>query len=258
MSAKESEYTPSNLPKAELFGVSQKPKIKQLSIIESKKEPSSKARLLASYSSTILGVTVTSPIEVLKTRLQVQHDKEHIHQKYTGIFHSFNKIWKQEGFWGMFRGYRASVVTTPVFHSIYFPIYERLRLHFSEKFGLEKSSLKVVFMSCGIAGTFSSILTNPMWMIRTRMQAEIFKSKGKPNYQNNYNTIFGSILRVYRNEGFLALYTGLTASLLNISHVLVYFPIYENSKVILKNYFEPERESLSSPFISLSVLFSKL
>lgn len=94
-------------------------------------------------------------------------------------------------------------------------------------------------------------------MIRTRMQAEIFRSQGKPNYQRKYRTILGSIHRVYRNEGFLSLYTGLAASMLNISHVLVYFPIYENLKLFLKNTFEPEKETLSSKFVSLSVLCSK-
>lgn len=225
--------------------------------VESKKEPSSRARLLSSYTATIFGVTATAPIDVLKTRLQVQHDKIVGKQIYTRIHHSFIKIYKDEGIKGMFKGYRATVVCTPVFHSLYFPLYEKLRLRFAEDFGLEKSSLKVVIFSCGIAGFASNLITNPMWMIRTRMQAEIFKSEGKPHYVRKYKSISGSIYRVYRKEGFFSLYTGLTASMLNISHVLIYFPIYENLKLFLKNLFEPEKESLSSKFVSLSVLISK-
>jgi len=89
------------------------------------------------------------------------------------------------------------------------------------------------------------------------MQTEIFKSERRFNYKNNYRTIFGSVYRVYTREGFFALFTGLAASLFNISHVLVYFPIYENSKVQLKKLFEPEKEHLSPHLISLSVIISK-
>lgn len=103
----------------------------------------------------------------------------------------------------------------------------------------------------------SNLITNPMWMIRTRMQAEIFRSSGQLNYQRKYKSISGSIYRVYKNEGFMSLYTGLAASMLNISHVLVYFPIYENMKKLLKNTFEPDKDHLSSKYVSLCVLLSK-
>ena len=89
------------------------------------------------------------------------------------------------------------------------------------------------------------------------MQAEIFRAKGNPYYVRNYKSISGSIYRVYQKEGFSSLYTGLAASMLNITHVLIFFPIYENIKLRLKSTFEPEQETLSSKFVSLSVLCSK-
>lgn len=153
---------------------------------------------------------------------------------YTRIHHSFIKIWQQEGMSGMFRGYKATLIWTPIFHSIYFPFYEKLRLYFAQKLDMEKSEFRVVFLSWGIAGLVSSVITNPMWMIRTRMQTEVFHSQGQVNYERKYKNILGSVQRVYMEEGFLTLYTGLVASLLNISHVLVYFPIYENLKLVLK------------------------
>jgi len=85
-----------------------------------------------------LGVTLTSPIEVLKTRLQVQHDKELKAEKYSHVIQSFKKIWRDEGIKGMFKGYRATVVTTPLFHALYFPFYEKLRLYFAEKLEADK------------------------------------------------------------------------------------------------------------------------
>lgn len=85
------------------------------------REPSSRARLISSYIATIAGVTVTSPIDVLKTRLQVQMDKPNLKEAYHRIPQAFVKMWRQEGIQGMFKGYRATVICTPIFHSIYFP-----------------------------------------------------------------------------------------------------------------------------------------
>ncbi|CAI2373782.1 unnamed protein product [Moneuplotes crassus] len=225
---------------------------------EGPREPSSKARLLASSLSTMVGVTLTSPIEVLKTRMQVQNDKQFKVEMYQKIRESFLKIWRQEGFAGMFKGYRATLICTPIFNSIYFPIYEKLRLTFAESYGQDKSSFSVVASSCSIAGLISSILTNPMWVVRTRMITEEFKAQGIPDYEIKYKGLYRSIRRVWMNEGFLTLYSGLMASFLNLSHVLVYFTIYERTKIVLKNNIEPDSSSLSSYLVSLSVIISKI
>lgn len=140
---------------------------------------------------------------------------------------------------------------------IYFPIYEKLRIDLSKSMNVDKSSTKVVLIAGGVSGFFSNLVTNPIWLIRTRMQAEIFRSLNQKNYELKYKSLWKSIYRVYKNEGFLSLYTGLAASMLNISHVLVYFPIYEKLKIYFKCKYEPREESLSSQYIFISVIISK-
>mmetsp|Transcript_17478 Transcript_17478/g.17237 ORF Transcript_17478/g.17237 Transcript_17478/m.17237 type:complete len:91 (+) Transcript_17478:529-801(+) len=90
------------------------------------------------------------------------------------------------------------------------------------------------------------------------MMAEVFKSQGNPNYEIKYKSLFGSLRHVCKKEGPLTLYTGLIASFLNLSHVLVYFTTYESLKVFLKREIEPEKPALSSYLISLSVVISKM
>lgn len=223
----------------------------QGSILPSKRveEPSYFKRLRASFMATVFGITFTSPLDVLKTRLQIQMDKGVSSIKYTSILNSFKTIWREEGIKGMFRGYKATVICTPIFHSIYFPIYERLRIKFANELELDKSNPKVVLMSVAGASSFSNLVTNPLWMIRVRMQAEIFRSQHQKNYERKYKGLFTSIYRVYRTEGFLALYTGFLASTLGICHCCVYFPTYEWTKVQFKQMFEKDKEKLSSKFI---------
>ena len=51
--------------------------------------------------------------------------------------------------------------------------------------------------------------------------------------------------------------SGLTASILGISHALIYFPLYEHWKMFFKKRFEPDSDKLSSRYVFLIAIFSK-
>lgn len=222
------------------------------------KEPSSTARFVSSLTATVCGVTVSSPFDVLRTRLQVQKSGNSADVIYLNIRQSFNKIFKSEGIKGFFRGYKATLMTTPVFHSVYFPLYESFRWKISQKLDLDKSSPKVVAMSSGSAGIIWNVITNPFWLVRTRMQAEVFRHSSQIHYSRKYKSIIGSVYKIYSNEGFFALYAGLSASILGLSHVWIYFPLYEALKSYFKTTYHWNDESLSSKFIVWSSISAKL
>jgi hypothetical protein len=54
------------------------------------------------------------------------------------------------------------------------------------------------------------------------------------------------------------LFAGLTASILGISHALIYFPLYEKSKLFFRKHFEPPgKDKLSNRYVFASAIFSK-
>jgi solute carrier family 25 (mitochondrial folate transporter), member 32 len=224
-------------PIAEAEQVVEAPSIK----IE-KKEPTSTARFLSSLFATTTAVTLSSPLDVLKTRLQVQNCKTTGDVLFQNLTQSFKRIYMKEGVKGFFRGYKTTIVTTPLFHSIYFPCYEKLRLTIASQYGLNKTDMKVVGVSSAISGILCNIITNPLWLVRTRMQAEIFRVSSQAHYSRKYKSVLGSIYKIYSREGFLALYTGLGASFLGISHVCIYFPLYEKMKIIFKTILGVEQQ----------------
>lgn len=73
-------------------------------------------------------------------------------------------------------GYSVSVFCIPLFHTLYFPLYENTKIFFKEKYGWKDNSFKLYSVSAGICGLLCNIATNPFWVVRTRMQAEIFRS----------------------------------------------------------------------------------
>lgn len=66
-------------------------------------------------------------------------------------------------------GYSISVFCIPLFHTIYFPLYEKTKLYFKDTYGWHDDSFKLYSISAGISGLFCNVVTNPFWVVRTRM-----------------------------------------------------------------------------------------
>lgn len=109
---------------------------------------------------------------------------------------NLQKVLHEEGLRGLYRGYSVSVFCIPLFHTIYFPLYERCKLYYKEKYGWKDDSFKLYSVSAGLSGLFCNVITNPFWVVRTRMQAEIFRSSSEIHYQRMYKGIFHSIVKI--------------------------------------------------------------
>jgi hypothetical protein len=103
----------------------------------------------------------------------------------------------------------VSLFCIPLFHTIYFPLYEKAKLYFKERNGWQDDSFKLYSVSAGISGFFCNVVTNPFWVVRTRMQAEIFRSSCQGHYERTYKGIFHSIIKIgteVRSDCFSLLY----------------------------------------------------
>lgn len=102
------------------------------------------------------------------------------------------------------------------------------------------------FWSSIVAGASSTIVTNPIWVIKTRLmsQSSSHKSNGhytslfpktgstptaRPTLQTpwHYRSTIDAARKMYTSEGITSFYSGLTPALLGLSHVAVQFPTYE-------------------------------
>jgi solute carrier family 25 (mitochondrial folate transporter), member 32 len=100
------------------------------------------------------------------------------------------------------------------------------------------------FWSSIIAGGSSTIVTNPIWVIKTRLmsqsatgynrQMSVFpRSSNTPTSRPtihspwHYNSTLDAARKMYSSEGVLSFYSGLTPALLGLTHVAVQFPAYE-------------------------------
>ena len=79
-------------------------------------------------------------------------------------------------------------------------------------------------LSAASAGLLSSCTTNPLWVIKTRMQLE--REKASPGLVNIVRTI-------YSERGLRGFWRGVSASAYGISETMMHFVIYEKLKLVL-------------------------
>lgn len=81
-------------------------------------------------------------------------------------------------------------------------------------------------VSSVIAGGTSTVVTNPIWVIKTRLMSQT-SGKGGQASPWHYKSTLDAVRQMWRTEGFRAFYSGLTPALLGLTHVAVQFPTYE-------------------------------
>jgi len=146
-------------------------------------------------------------------------------------------IVERDGVKGLFRGLGPTLATVPTFWGFYFPAYEAAKPRVSSLLShldVDPSSPfhqpATHLIGAVTAGAFADTITNPMWVVRTRMQTETFHRMVAKDFSSPPLTMRETISDLYRRGGVMVFWRGLTASLLGLSHVAVQFPVYEYLK----------------------------
>lgn len=205
---------------------------------------------------------VTCPLDVIKTKLQAQggfaaatRNKSHLtpaSQMYRGIFGTGSTIWREEGLRGMYRGLGPMLMGYLPTWAVYLTVYENTRDFYYEKCG---SWWIARCYSSLTAGACSTVLTNPIWVIKTRLMSQSSRSTtdGMMRAPWHYTSTLDAARKMYRTEGIRSFYSGMTPALLGLTHVAVQFPLYEWFKMKFTGYGMGEHPTDgSSHFIGIS------
>ena len=79
-------------------------------------------------------------------------------------------------------------------------------------------------LASSASGTLTAILTNPLWVVKTRMLSTPASSTGA------YPSMLRGLRAIYATEGLRGYFAGLTPALFGVSHGALYFGVYEKLK----------------------------
>eukprot|EP00891_Asterochloris_glomerata_P000283 jgi/Astpho2/283/Aster-02173 len=178
------------------------------------------------------GITAVfvSPLEVLKTRLQTQELKGP--DRYQGGFHIYGglqRIVRSEGVGGLYRGLGPQFMALFPNWAVYFTVYNRLKGTLGKRQSLPQPMVHM--LSAVGAGAATSVVTNPLWVAKTRLQTQHMANRpaGREIYRGTMHCMYS----IARREGVGALWSGMGASMVGLVHVAVQFPCYEKLKQLL-------------------------
>ncbi|KAI7890240.1 mitochondrial carrier domain-containing protein [Mucor mucedo] len=126
-----------------------------------------------------------------------------------------------EGIRGYFKGLGPNLVGVIPARAINFYTYGNGKKIFTE-LNHGKETAVVHLASAATAGIVTSTVTNPIWVIKTRLQLQ-----GK---QRLYSSSFDCGIQILKHEGIKGLYKGMSASYLGVAEGTIQWVMYENLK----------------------------
>jgi len=213
--------------------------------------------LLAGGVGGTAGAVATCPLEVLKTRMQSSSCASMFHHQlepqpgpsssncgvlqwggnHDGPNHKrwrnwqawrfvqlFRHIRQTEGMGAFFKGLGPNLIGVAPSRAIYFCTYAWCKGFFNDR--LPSDSAQVHILSAAGAGLSAATATNPIWLIKTRLQLD-------RGFGNTRLTLFQCIRKVYSESGARGFYKGVQASYLGICETIIHFVLYERLKMLL-------------------------
>ncbi|KAK7208573.1 mitochondrial carrier domain-containing protein [Myxozyma melibiosi] len=185
---------------------------------------------IAGATAGLISGVAVCPLDVVKTKLQAQGGflKNSVVdvQRYNGFIGTIRTIWKTEGVKGFYRGVVPITFGYLPTWMIYFSVYERCKEKLPALLGLENQPTVVHLVSALCAGGSSTTITNPIWVVKTRLMTQSADTAW------HYKGTIDAFRCMYKNEGLISFYAGLLPALLGLLHVAVQFPLYEKFKLM--------------------------
>lgn len=199
---------------------------------------------------------VVCPIEVVKVRMQLDQGKKGLanlkdipRRQYKGSWDCFKKIWKTEGFFGLYTGFSSTTFRDVSYSATYFSVYEPLKQFLKANLTPEPDpnspsssppgfSPLPIILSGGTSGALAWTAALPFDCAKTLIQQDSANAKKVTNW---------SILRRhYAEHGVRGFYSGWIPTILRAFAVsAIRFLTYESSLFTLNNFWKTKLEKAS-------------
>lgn len=165
--------------------------------------------------------------------------------KYRSMLDTFKTVYNSEnGFRGLYRGLVINSTASGTAWGFYFLIYNSLKSRHANKNANELTFLEYT-VDATLAGISTIIVTNPLFLIKTRMclqYSNVSNDSSKLKYKNSWEALKVLI----RQDGFFGLYKGILPGLFGTLNGTIQMVTYDLMKKWWLNHLK-RKQALSSP-----------
>ena len=163
-----------------------------------------------------LACVIVNPLELIRTKMQSQK------MAFGEVRKALEITVKSEGKVGLWKGVSASLMRDVPFSAIYWPCYEYLRP--------SEYNFSQICVAGAVAGSVASAATNPMDVIKTRIQIQL----GENGVKMSNSQVVQEIIQ---SHGIKGLWAGLTPRLLKVAPACaIMISSYEYCKRFFRRY----------------------
>jgi solute carrier family 25 folate transporter 32 len=190
-------------------------------------------QFLAGLSGGVVSSLILHPFDLVKIRFQVTETKVSIQNTslpyrphYNSLFDAFRSIYREKGLIrGLYQGVTPNVLGNGMSWGLYLFFYNTIDVLNNKEYKRKDLTLKDRIIYSTIAGITTITITNPIWVVKTRMCLQYSKSQ-----INMYKNMFDCIRKIYQLEGIKAFYKGLVPGIFGTIHGTIQFVSYEQMK----------------------------
>jgi len=192
---------------------------------------------IAGSTGAVLANALVYPLDIVKTRLQVQIKKHkddapsdaHTtnERHYTGTIHAIQSIIEDEGMLGLYSGIAGSLLGVASTNFAYFYWYSTVRtLYITRVSKTNKAPSTAVELALGaVAGALAQLFTIPIAVITTRQQTQP---------RNDKKGMIATAREVIEGEdGVAGLWRGIRASLVLVVNPAITYGAYQRLREVL-------------------------
>ncbi|XP_067418359.1 mitochondrial glutathione transporter SLC25A40 isoform X2 [Emydura macquarii macquarii] len=167
--------------------------------------------VLAGSISRLGSLTVVSPLELIRTKMQSRQ------LSYKQLHICINNTVAKDGWLSLWRGWSPTALRDVPFSAMYWYNYERFKNRLCKRFDAHEPTFMISFTSGAAAGSIAATVTLPFDVVKTRKQTELWEYETLNISQKRSASTWTVMKRIFAEHGFTGLFAGIVPRLIKVA-----------------------------------------
>ncbi|XP_063306837.1 probable mitochondrial glutathione transporter SLC25A40 [Pelobates fuscus] len=187
------------------------------------------ASLLAGATARLGSVTLISPLELIRTKMQSRP------LSYRELCLCIQSSVVKDGWLSLWKGWGPTVLRDVPFSALYWFNYELGKKWLCQKYNSPEPTFSIYFIAGAVSGSIASIVTLPFDVVKTRRQIEVGELEVFSTSQKRSTSTWKVMNTILAENGFSGLFAGLIPRLIKVAPACaVMISTYEFGKTFFR------------------------
>lgn len=192
--------------------------------------------LIAGITGGVVSTVLFYPLDLIKIRFALDSGRLPV-PHYNGVKNAIQKIYQNEGVLGFYKGLTPSVYGSGISWGLYFMSYHFIKDSIQGENTKIPLNPMIHMIIAAQSGVLSLIITNPLWVIKTRLSVQLgHNTKNPVSNDKYYNGMIDAFQKIYKLEGIRGLYSGFVPAMFGVSTGAIQFMTYERLKIVYNDF----------------------